>query len=135
MKKTALLLMGLILFYSCLNNDNNDINYTYEYIPIDEAITPDSFIFGEKDTISIKYSLPNSCYSFERLYYKHQDTTRTVAVIAFLDLNGPCIEGVIQEEYKFVVEALQTEDYVFKFFKGIDSNGESIFDEVVVPVN
>jgi len=134
MKKLTLLLFGLIVFSSCLT-DSDTPNYTYEYLPIDEAITPESFTLGEVDTIYIKYSLPNYCYSFDRVYYETQDTTRIVAVTALVDLDADCAEAIIQEEYKIPILPSQEEDYVFKFFKGIDSEGENIFDEVIVPVN
>lgn len=123
------------MFYSCLNNENDTPNYTFEYLPIDSAITPASFTFGEIDTISVKYSLPNGCYSFDRIYYETKDTTRIVAVSAFVQLDADCTEMIIEEEKKFVVKASQEEDYVFKFFKGVDSNGDNIFEEVIVPVN
>lgn len=135
MKKIALLLFGLLVFYSCLNTDNDDLNYNYEYLPIDEAIVPASFTFGEIDTIKVKYSLPNSCYYFNQIYYEPKDTTRIVAITALVELNENCTEGIIIEEKKIPIKASQEEDYVFKFYKGKDSNGENIFDEVVVPVN
>lgn len=135
MKKITLLLLGLLIFNSCLNNDNDTPNYTFEYLPIDSAITPASFTYGAIDTITVKYTLPNGCYSFDRIYYETKDTTRIVAITAFVELDENCTEALIQEEKKFAVKASQEEDYVFKFFKGIDSNGDNIFEEVIVPVN
>jgi hypothetical protein len=135
MKKITLLLFGLLIFNSCLNNDNDTPNYTFEYLPIDSAITPASFTLGAIDTITVKYTLPNGCYSFDRIYYETKDTTRIVAITAFVELDENCTEALIQEEKKFAVKASQEEDYVFKFFKGIDSNGDNIFEEVIVPVN
>lgn len=134
MKKFSILLLSLFIFYSCLNNDD-DSNFTYEYLPIDEAITPASFTFGEVDTIKVKYSLPNGCYSFNDLYYEYQDTARVVAVIALVALDEACTQAVIQQEYRFPVTASQQEDYLFKFWKGRDSQGNNMYEEVVVPVN
>lgn len=134
MKKAALLLIGIILFTSCLD-DSDQPNYTYDFLKIDSAITPASFTFGEIDTIKIKYTLPNSCHYFDQLYYQHQDTARVVAVTAFINLDDTCAEVTTQEEYAFPVHALQQKDYVFKFYKGKDVDGESIFEEVVIPVN
>lgn len=133
MKKAALLLIGIILFSSCLDAD--EPNYKYEFLKIDSAITPASFTYGEIDTIKIKYTLPNDCYYFDRLYYQYKDTTRTVAVTAAVSLNNTCEEIAMEEEYSFTVHAIQKEDYVFKFYKGKDADGESIFEDVVIPVN
>ena len=136
MKKFSLLLCSLFLFYSCLNNDDNTPNFTYKYLPIDEATTPANFTFGETDTIKIKYSLPDGCHFFDRLYYEYQDTTRIVAVTALVAIDTTaCTQGIIQEEYIFPVRATQQEDYLFKFYKGKDSQGNNIFEEVVIPVN
>lgn len=135
MKKFTLLLIGLLVFSACLNNDNDKLNYSFEYLPIDEAITPASFTFGQIDTITVKYSLPNGCYHFNQIYYETKDTTRIVAISAFVELDAPCTLAIIQEEKKIPVKASQKEDYVFKFYKGKDANGENIFEEVVVPVN
>lgn len=69
------------------------------------------------------------------MYYEYQDTARIVAVRALLSLEDACTENIRQEEYKFVVNVTQQEDYLFKFWKGKDSNGEDTFEEIVVPVN
>lgn len=132
-KKLTVLCLGIVLFNSCL--EDNEPHFSYEILPVDEAIVPASFIFGEQDTIAIKYSLKNSCYYFDNLYYEYQDTTRIVAVRAYLSLDDACAEVITQKEYKFVVNVTQEEDYVFKFWKGTDNTGENIFEEFIVPVN
>ncbi|PQJ76847.1 hypothetical protein BTO16_13330 [Polaribacter glomeratus] len=132
-KKILTFCFAIVTLSSCLNN--NEPSYTFEFLPIDEAIVPASFKFGERDTIAIKYTLNNGCYSFDNLYYEYQDTVRVVAVRALLSLENACTLNIRQEEYKFVVNVTQKEDYLFKFWKGKDSNGEDTFEEIVVPVN
>ena len=133
LKKLTVLCLGIVLFNSCLGD--NEPNFTFEILPIDEAIVPASFTFGEQDTIAIKYSLKSSCYSFDNLYYEYRDTTRIVAVRAYVSLDEACAEVLTQKEYKFAVNVSQEEDYVFKFWKGTDDTGENIFEEFIVPVN
>ena len=136
MKKFILLFTSVFIFCACLNNNDDDkINIAYELLPIDEYTTPTSFTFGEKDTIKIKYSLKNDCYYFNNVYYEYQDSSRIVAVRSFLELDNSCKEIITQQEYNLIVTAAQKEDYIFKFWKGTDSNGENIFEEVIVPVN
>ncbi|TXD53476.1 MULTISPECIES: hypothetical protein [unclassified Polaribacter] len=133
LKKIIVLCLLTVFVSSCLSD--NEPNYTYQFLPIDEAIVPASFTFGQKDTIAIKYTLQNSCYSFDNLYYEYQDTARVVAVRAFVSLDEACAEIISQKEYKFEVNVTQEEDYIFKFWKGKDSNEENIFEEFIVPVN
>ena len=134
MKKIIFLLLALICFAACL--ENNDIaDFTLIELPIDSYKVPDSFVFGEQDTIAVSYTLPNGCYSFNSLFYQTQDTARIVAITSFLDLDSECTEILRTEDYKFVVNVLQEKDYVFKFFKGQDDDGKNIFEEVIVPVN
>jgi hypothetical protein len=135
MKKFIVLVLGLFLCYSCLDEHNNDLNFEYKLLTIDEYTAPASFTFGETDTIKVKYSLPNGCHSFNSIYYEYKDTARIVAVRSLVALNKDCTQAITQEEYKFLVTANQTKDYVFQFWKGTDSNGENIFEDVVVPVN
>lgn len=132
-KKIIVLCLLTVFVSSCLND--NEPDFAYELLPVDEAIVPASFTFGEKDTIAITYTLKNSCYYFDNLYYEYQDTARVVAVRAFVSLEDACTEIASQREYKFAVNVTQQEDYVFKFWKGKDSIGENIFEEIIVPVN
>jgi ABC-type uncharacterized transport system auxiliary subunit len=133
LKKLTIFCLTIVLLSSCLKND--EPNYTYEFLKIDEATVPASFKFGQRDTIAIKYTLKNSCYAFDNLYYEYQDTARVVAVRALVSLDAACAEIIKQEEYKFIVNVTQKEDYLFKFYKGKDAEGVNIFDEIVVPVN
>lgn len=133
MKNLIFLLVTAALLSSCLQNDYP--SYDYKYLTIDEAIAPASFTFGQKDTIKLKYTLPNSCHSFSDVYYEYKDNTRIVAIIALVDLENVCTQVTIPKEYNLIVTATQQEDYVFKFWKGTDSDGNNIYDEIVVPVN
>ncbi|PWG05805.1 hypothetical protein [Polaribacter aquimarinus] len=134
MKKIIILLLGVLVLTSCLES-NDRINFDYELLPIDEYTVPNSFTLGEKDTVNLKYTFKNGCYSLDNVYYEYQDTARIVAISALVELDKACTEAIVQYEYNLIVTATQEEDYVFKFWKGKDSNGENIFDEVIVPVN
>lgn len=134
MKKIFLILAATFIFISCSNNDDS-INYSYSFLPVDEVTAPASFTYGQSDTLKLKYTLPSGCYYFNDIYYEYQDTTRIVAIRAVQELETNCTTATIEKEYNLIVRATQLEDYVFKFWKGTDNNGENIFEEVVVPVN
>ncbi|WP_439130147.1 hypothetical protein [Polaribacter sp.] len=135
MKKHILLFASVFVFYSCLNDDNDRPNLEFSFVAIDEYIAPVSFVFGQKDTIKLKYSLKNNCSYFDNIYYEYQDTTRIVAFRAITDLDATCADDATQYDYNLIVTATQQEDYLFKFYKGEDANGDAVFEEVVVPVN
>lgn len=134
MKRFFLSLTLVFLFVSCFTDDDTN-NFKLETLPIKEAIVPDSFNFGSQHEITIKYDLPDGCHSFYDLFYQYQDTTRVVAVNSLVHQDLNCTEALIEEEYTFIVNVVQHEDYIFKFWKGTDSNDENIFEEIIVPVN
>lgn len=103
--------------------------------PINEAITPARFTYRTSDTIILKYTLPNSCFSFKRLYYSKERNTRVIAIDGIEDLASTCSQANMEREIRVPIHVLQEKDYVFKFYKGKDSEGKAIFDEVIVPVD
>lgn len=129
--KKVIFIFSLLLLMACSSEDE----FQLHILTIDEAVTPTSLNAGDVDFITVKYTLPNPCYHFYNLYYEYEGTSRIVAIRALEDLSTTCSQVTVQEEYTFPVQVLQTEDYTFKFWKGKDSNGEDIFEEVVVPVN
>ena len=133
MKKHLILLSIITLFSACLNT-NHEPNFGLEFLKIDSAITPVSFTYNQTDSITIKYTLPNSCHSFNNLHYDYDDNARIVAVVSFVVLDEACTQVTREEEFKFAVRVVQREDYLFKFYKGKDANGNNIFEEVLVPV-
>tara|TARA_R110002073_G_scaffold279026_1_gene443007 strand:- start:271952 stop:272362 length:411 start_codon:yes stop_codon:yes gene_type:complete len=135
MKRFLTSLVVVLMFVSCNLDDDDANNFTLETLPIKEAIVPDEFTYGSEQEITIKYDLLNGCYSFYNLYYQYDNDTRIVAVNSLLNQNAQCTEGIIEEEYTFTVKVVQHQDYVFKFWKGTDANGESIFEVITVPVN
>jgi len=137
MKRVVLNLVLVFLFVSCSldDGDNNANNLNLETLSIKEAVVPTEFTFGGTHNIKVIYDLPSGCHSFYDLFYRHEGTSRTVAVNALVDESLPCTESLVEAEHTFQVNIVQREDYVFKFWKGTDENGENIFEEITVPVN
>lgn len=136
MKKVALILLTIACFTACSENDlSSDASFTLIDLPIDSFTVPNRFTFGEQATIVVNYTLPNGCYSFDSLFYEQQNTKRVIAIRAFLDLDAACTEVLRVEKHEFTIQIDQKEDYLFKFFKGQNDDGENIFEEVTVPVN
>lgn len=131
MKKLALFILTLVITSCSLDEPN----YQYKLLTIKESTVPQSFKFGEIDTVKVTYELPNSCHEFHSLYYQYKDTTRIVAIRVIEFSDEICTQAIIEKELKIPITVSQSEDYVFKFWKGKDNNGEDIFEEKIVPVN
>ncbi|MEI6865211.1 hypothetical protein [Flavicella sp.] len=137
MKKLFMLLMVTLVISSCNDDDIDLPDYHYEYLPIEEAIIPSTFTLNETYDITITYILPNECYSFNSVSFEidqEDETSRILAVLTLVDDVTTCTEELITEEYTFEFTATQEEEYTFKLWKGYDDEGESIFDEIIVPV-
>lgn len=135
MKKLGLSLMLVLLFLSCSLDDENSSNFNVVTLPIKSAIVPEEFNLGTRHSITVTYELPNGCHSFYNLFYQYEDNSRVVAINALLNEELACTEAIIELEYTFLVNVVQEEDYIFKFWKGLDEDGENIFEEIRVPVN
>ena len=137
MKKIILLLISFsFILTSCSVNDNTPTeNYHIEILPVESAIVPESFVYGENHEITISYIRPNSCYAFNDIYYLKDNNVRTVAVMnTVYDNVVNCQDLQDIEQKTFTVEATQLENYIFKFWQGVDDNGEDLYLTIEVPV-
>lgn len=132
-KKILMSLMMFFMLFSCSINDDSS-NLSLETLPIKEAVVPEEFVFGQSYTLKVIYDLPDGCHSFYNLFYQYDGPVRIVAINSLVDNASACTLALIEKEHTFVVKAIQQEDYIFKFWKGIDDNGDDIFEEVIVPV-
>jgi len=123
------------LFSCSLDDDGNNSNFSIKTLPIKEAVVPASFDFGQSHEITVFYDLPDGCHTFRNLFYQQEGTSRIVAVNSLVDDTANCTLAIIEKEFTFTVNVTQSQDYTFKFWKGTDSNGDDIFDDVIVPVN
>ena len=135
MKRLFLNVILVLLFVSCSQDDDDANNFKIETLPVNEAIVPAEFTFGSRYDITITYDLPSGCHSFYNLFYRYEGTSRIVAVNSFVNESVACTDDIREFEFTFEVNVVQREDYIFKFWKGIDDVGENIFEEIIVPVN
>jgi hypothetical protein len=137
MKKFILILISFsFTLVSCSVDDGNtQENYHLEILPVESAIVPESFVYGENHEVTISYIRPSSCYAFNDIYYLKDNNVRTVAVMnTVYDDVVNCLELEDLQQKTFIVQATQLENYIFKFWQGVDDNGEDIYLTVEVPV-
>ena len=133
MKKIVLSFLMVFVLVSCSISDDAD-SFDLTTLPVKEAVVPSEFVFGETYQITITFDLPDGCHSFHSLFFQHDANERIVAANAIVTLEAACTLAIIEESHTFDLVALQEADYVFRFWKGVDTNGENIFEEIVVPV-
>ncbi|RZK08826.1 MAG: hypothetical protein EOO46_13970 [Flavobacterium sp.] len=141
MKKIALLLLAMIFVSSCSLEEDNAPSFYYEVLPVESFRVPESVNIGQDYEIFMTYKNPSNCHVYEGCYYKTEGYTTTVGIQTYVLDNPDCqiLENpeLLESSFTFKVESVQNaaQPYVFKFYKGKDTNGNDLFEEVSVPVN
>ncbi|AXG69069.1 hypothetical protein KORDIASMS9_01288 [Kordia sp. SMS9] len=131
------LILSSVLFNSCSVDDvASDIQFQFEFIPIESVEMPSIFNLGSTHTISVTYKRPSTCHTFSNFDYQQQpQNLRIVAVVNFVTPGNNC--EPLEEEFKtetFNFSALDLEPYTFRFWQGKDDEGQDIFLTYEVPV-
>jgi hypothetical protein len=134
MKKIVLFLIVITSFLSCSLDDDSP-TYTYSVLPVDSYVVPASFTLGQTYEIKLKYRRPSFCHIYQGIYYEKDLNTRTIGIQTAVENNQVCthdIPPISEVSFNFTVS--NTGSYVFKFYKGKDTAGKDIFEDVEVPV-
>ena len=133
--KKILTVFVLFSLWSCDIGDDVTQNFQSELMPIESVNIPSEFIFGETHEITVFYSRPNGCYTFERFINQPEaNNTRIVAVVDTNYFNDNCTQAIVDAEVSFNFTATSLETYTFQFFQGTSSTGEDQYLIVEVPV-
>ena len=132
MKRIFFVIFILILSVSCSDDDSS--NYHYELLPVEDAIVPDEFVYGQVYFITVKYIRPDACYVYNEVLYEYNYDARNIAVVSTVVEEGNCEILDREEELTIRVQALQSSPYIFRFWQGDDDEGNPIYLEVIVPV-
>lgn len=129
------LLLALSLNLSC-SSDDDEMDYRFVSLPIVEADLPVSFQLNETYEIGVTYVLPNSCSALEGFDVIAEDqTVRRVVAIGTEELNGTCTTEIRELETSFRFICLYSDTYLFRFYSGMNEEGEPQYIEYEVPVN
>ncbi|NJB82127.1 hypothetical protein [Wenyingzhuangia aestuarii] len=132
--KYALLLFTLTLGLISCSKQQDFPKFHLEAIQVDDLIIPDTITYQSELDVTFKYTLPNSCYYYNDLYYVANDSVRTTAIIAYVDEEAICTQATKEEEVTIHFKVEQEEDYIFKLYKGVDEDNKSIYEEKIVRV-
>ncbi len=136
MKKLFFICITILTFWSCsVDDDSNNVNYNFEFIPIEDVVIPEEFVLDSVYQIEVTYYRPSNCHSFHDFYYVAEENERTVAVINLVNDDSDCepLEDELVEK-SFDFKAVYDQTYIFKFWQGEEDNGEDIFLTYEIPV-
>lgn len=134
MKRVIVYVMLCCLLFSCSLQDEDATNFEVSTFPVKSFELPDSFELGSTYDIKISYEFPNRCYSFYDFYNPNNGNTIEVAINALVSRSTECADAIVTEEKMFRIKVINSEDYIFKFWKTIDNEGKIIYEIVTVPV-
>lgn len=125
------------LFTSGCSLDDSEANFHFSPLRIVSANLPESFQLNQTYDITVIYELPDDCTSFSGFDITQSDTTvRNVVVFGAVRTDtNECIEEVKVAQTSFRFNCQYTDTYMFRFWQGVDANGEQQYFEIEVPVN
>lgn len=147
MKLFYYLLLPLLLLFAACSSDSdalssdtaNDVvgeTSILANVPITNLTVPNNFVLGETYTLDFSYILPSACYYYESLDYSVVNSTEIIlAVEVYVDLVSNCDQVETEGENSFVITIQEVQDYTFKLWKGTNSDGDDVFEEIIVPVS
>ena len=135
MKKIVLIFVALLLFIGCSSNDEKNIKFHIELLPIDGTTFPGEFIKDVEYEIPIQFVRPSNCHLFEGFYYDKNLNIRTVAIQSSVLEQDHCIVSPQATSTQILRFKPTTESsYIFKLWKGVDAAGANIYEEITIPV-
>ena len=125
----------LIILLSFINCSSDEENIRFEILPFESISFPESFVQGETYDIVYTYKIPTTCHAHDGIIFNRQNETRILHVQNVVQLRGDCVNLDNQiVERTFKLQALQDQAYIFKYYLGKDSDGDLMYEEVLVPV-
>lgn len=124
----------MLLSFGCDVNDD-EVNYHFVTLNIVDAQLPEAFRINETYEVRVTYQVPNGCTSFEGFdIISESYTTRRVVAIGIEVDDRACTQALQEVETSFQFICLYNQPYLFRFFTGMDEDGEPQYLEVEVPV-
>jgi len=138
MIKKILVCFIAVLFFSCSIDDTAPSSYQ-ELLAVESVEMPEVFERGMSYQISLTYLRPTNCHAYNGIYYLKYNNERTVAIISTVfEGNGNCetyeANLVPLEDASFNFLPTEIGSYIFKFWKGLDADGQDEYLIMEIPV-
>lgn len=134
MKIFYVFLILVIGLASCSSNDDTD-KIQSELLPINSVTLPVEFKRDSIYEIPFEYIRPTTCHVFDGFYYKKETNVRIIAIATSVIEQSNCGPATVNPLTQILNFKPTIEDsYIFKIWKGKDSNNQDIFEETEIPV-
>ncbi|MBW2961641.1 hypothetical protein [Mesonia aestuariivivens] len=135
--KVILYVFLILTAASCSMDDNSNLYTAQELVSIDSVNLPDTLNFREIHDFEITYKRPTDCHFFDGFSNEKNENERIIWVVnrVYYDNNTNCQElenELITKKLSF--EVIRRDYYIFKFWQGVDEEGENIYLTKEVPV-
>lgn len=129
MKKLLLLFSVLLLSACSLNDDEASTDMLYEYAPVVSVELPESLVFGQSYTFKITYTFPSPCHKLFGFEYVPQHEVHFLGIVTSYEPNNPlCTDNEGRTEvFEWEFTADTKEKHIFKFWQGVDQDGDPIY--------
>lgn len=129
MKKTFFLLLLAFLTACDLNDDDSGNEMLYAYAPINAVELPESLVLGETYVFEITYTNPSPCHKIFGYEYVPGAASNIFAIVtSYNPDNALCTEEEGDTEvFEWEFTAELNEKHIFKFWQGVDEDGEPVF--------
>ncbi|MFC5047605.1 hypothetical protein ACFSTE_06265 [Aquimarina hainanensis] len=137
MRKVSILLIILTasIFLGCVEDDDN-ISFFYELVPVESVDIPEAFVTGKTYKIKTSFFRPTTCHTFSGYDYRRSENKRTVSVVNIVFNERACDtlpkNDTTTVSFDFI--AGREKSYIFEFWQGEDAAGKNQFLTVEVPV-
>jgi hypothetical protein len=141
MKKLLLLLIIVAGLNAC-SVDDRTAEFEVAFLPVESMELPESMVPGHSYPIKIYYKRPDDCHYFDGFYTEKSGQSEILAVQTLVIQDAACKQLDTEEAewatYNFICpsnfDITQYNTYSFEIFKGVDSEGNRIFETVTVPI-
>jgi len=125
--------LALIFAGSC--DIEPDENFQFTALEVISADVPEFFELTQQHDIEITYRRPDACTFFHDFDISAESSTeRNIFVIGSSLIQNDCNETSSEGNAVLRFTAIENVTYTFRFYTGVDENGEPIFLEYIVPV-
>lgn len=133
MKKLLIFLMILVTFSCSVEDDTPKTNQ--ELLPVESVTLPGVFVLGQTYEITLHYLRPTNCHAFNDVYLSKHLNERTFAILSTVYVgNVECSSIDAETEVSFNFQATESGSYVFKFWQGLNENGDDTYSTYEVRV-